>query len=69
MPAQPAPQHPPIARGVRDSCRASGTGRTMLYAAMARGELEFLKIGKRRLIEDEALRRWLARHRVGGGAR
>jgi len=43
-----------------EAARIAGIGRTTLYAAIGSGQLRSLKIGKRRLITIEALRKWLA---------
>jgi excisionase family DNA binding protein len=51
---------------LREAVRFSGLTRTALYAAMSRGELPFVKIGKRRLIPRNALRQLLAGGLVGG---
>lgn len=45
---------------IKDAVEWSGVGRSQLYAAMARGELPFVKVGKRRLIPKSALRNFLA---------
>jgi excisionase family DNA binding protein len=48
-----------LAYAVDRAARAAGIGRTKLYEAIARGELPSVKIGKRRLVLAEDLRRWL----------
>jgi len=53
----------PMAFSVDDACRASGLGKTTIYAAIRAGELEVLKVGDRTLLEPEELRRWLASKR------
>jgi excisionase family DNA binding protein len=45
---------------LQEAVKFSGLTRTALYAAMSRGELPFVKIGKRRLIPRNALRALLA---------
>jgi len=45
---------------IAEACRFSGLGRTFLYMAMDRGELRYLKRGKRRLIPVIELQRFLA---------
>jgi excisionase family DNA binding protein len=50
----------PIAYSIAGACEVSNLGRTTIYAAIKRGELETCKIGRRRLVTDEALRAWLA---------
>ena len=53
-----------LAYPVDRAAKAAGLGRTKLYEAIARGELPSVKIGKRRLILVEDLRRWLASQRA-----
>jgi len=40
---------------VNDAVSTTGIGRTKIYELMANGEIEAVKIGKRRLIPDDAL--------------
>jgi hypothetical protein len=51
---QTAPGSPPIDDrefvSVREAVRISGVGRTKLYALMASGRLNFIKVDKRRLV-------------------
>lgn len=49
----------PLAYSIAQACALSGLGRTTIYAAIGRGELETLKIGRRRLVTAEALHAWL----------
>ncbi len=44
----------------------SGVSRSKLYQAMSRGELAFVKDGKRRLIPKRGLRDYLAQRLEGG---
>ncbi len=55
--------HPPDpeALSVEDAARRAGIGRTFLYEAISSGRLPSIKLGKRRLVRVEALRRWLER--------
>ena len=46
----------------------SGLSRSKLYEAMSRGELSYIKHGKRRLIPRRALRNYLV-DRLEGGTR
>ncbi len=48
-----------LAVRVEDAAKLAGVGRTEIYRAIRQRELVSLKIGKRRLIRVEALRRWL----------
>ena len=49
----------PEALSVEDAARRAGIGRTFLYQAISSGRLPSIKLGKRRLVRIEALRRWL----------
>jgi len=49
----------PFAYSIAQACALSSVGRTTLYAAIGRGELRTLKVGRRRLITAEALHAWL----------
>jgi excisionase family DNA binding protein len=46
--------------GVHEAAAFTGLGRTYLYALMERGELRYVKAGKRRLIPRTELTRMLA---------
>jgi excisionase family DNA binding protein len=50
--------------GVAEATAFTGLGRTYLYSLMERGELRFVKAGKRRLIPRNELTRLLAEHLV-----
>jgi excisionase family DNA binding protein len=45
-----------------EASRVSGLGRSTIYVALSKGELKSLKIGKRRLIMTDELRRYLLAH-------
>jgi len=51
----------PLAVGPEEAARASGTTRSAVYEAIARGDLVSFKAGKRRLILVDELRAWLNR--------
>lgn len=51
----------PLAVGPEEAARASGTTRSAIYEAIARGDLESFKAGKRRLILIKSLEAWLNR--------
>lgn len=51
----------PLAVGPEEAARASGTSRSAIYEAIARGDLESFKAGKRRLIMVTQLQAWLNR--------
>jgi hypothetical protein len=50
----------PIAHTIECAMRISTFGRTALYDEMNRGKLKARKLGRRTVILDEDLRRWLA---------
>ena len=50
-----------IAMSIPDAVIASGLSRSFLYRAMTRGELAFIKKGRRRLIPTTALADYLQR--------
>jgi hypothetical protein len=49
-----------LAHTVETASRISTCGRTSLYAAIKSGSLKARKIGRRTVILDEDLRRWLS---------
>lgn len=49
---------------IPDAVRASGIGRTTLFALIGSGELESIKIGRRRYVPVKALTDYLERLRV-----
>ena len=49
----------PLAHSVAEACQLASVGRTALYESIATGELRAVKRGKRTLILDEDLRRWV----------
>ena len=51
--------HSAIAHSVPEACLITHTGRTSLYEAIRSGALRAVKRGRRTLILDEDLRRWL----------
>jgi excisionase family DNA binding protein len=48
-----------ISVSVRTATQLSGLGRTRIYEAIGRGEIASIRIGRRRLIDFESLRRFL----------
>lgn len=55
------PQAPILAVTVPDAQRVSGLGRTSIYDAITRGEIEAVKAGTRTLILMDSLRTYLMR--------
>lgn len=53
-----------VAYSVDEAASKASVGRTLLYEAMKSGALGSIKVGRKRLITDEQLRSWLARHEV-----
>ena len=49
-----------LAHTITDATKISGVGRTMLYEAIGRGDIEARKAGKRTLIPAESLRAFVA---------
>lgn len=49
----------PKANTIKDVCAASRAGKTTVYAAIRRGDLVARKLGKKTLILEEDLRRWI----------
>jgi len=49
----------PIAYTVKEACAASRTGKTTLYGAIRRGDLVARKLGKKTLLLEDDLRRWI----------
>lgn len=50
--------------GITDSVRRTGLSRTTLYRLMEDGRLDYVTIGSRRLIPEDALRALVAANRV-----
>ncbi|MFM9979221.1 MAG: helix-turn-helix domain-containing protein [Sphingomonadaceae bacterium] len=49
-----------LAVSVSDTVKALGVGRTTIYAMIADGRLEAFKLGRRRLVKAESVRRLIA---------
>lgn len=49
----------PLAYTIKEACSVSRTGKTTLYAAIRRGDLLARKLGKKTLILEDDLRRWI----------
>jgi excisionase family DNA binding protein len=50
----------PLAVPINDTAQALGLGRTSIYAMIADGRLEAFKLGRRRLVKTESIRRLIA---------
>jgi excisionase family DNA binding protein len=55
-----------LAHSINDTARIIGLSRSSIYELFDTGKLVYLKIGKRRLVEGDEIRRFLAAHRVSG---
>lgn len=60
-----------LGNSIERSAERLGVGRTTMYQKIASGEIESVKIGRRRIVPEEALQaylqRLLAEQRSGGG--
>lgn len=50
----------PLALSINDTAKALGLGRTSIYAMIADGRLEAFRLGRRRLIRTESIKRLVA---------
>jgi len=50
----------PLAFSINDTAKALSLGRTSIYAMIADGRLETFKLGRRRLVKAESVRRLIA---------
>lgn len=48
--------------GPAEAAHRAGLGRTTIYAALTAGDLKSIKVGARRLIMVDELKRWLVSH-------
>ncbi len=51
----------PLAVSINEAARALGLGRTSIYAMIADGRLEAVKIGRRTLVRVESIRQLVAK--------
>ena len=59
----------PLLLSIPDAAEQLGIGRSALYELLSRGEIEHVRIGRRRLISREALHRFVVSNsRVGYGS-
>lgn len=49
-----------LAVSISDTVKALGVGRTTIYGMIADGRLEAFKLGRRRLVKAESVRRLIA---------
>ena len=47
----------PLLVGIPDACGALGLGRSTVYELIAKGDLEARKVGRRRLVTADSLKR------------
>jgi excisionase family DNA binding protein len=61
MPGRPAPDPPAerLAYSVDEAARLTGLSRDLLYDEMRRGNLPYVKVGRRRLITRQHLQQFL----------
>jgi excisionase family DNA binding protein len=52
-----------LAVSINEAAKALGLGRTTIYAMIADGRLEAIKLGRRRLVAVESIRRLVAAKR------
>jgi excisionase family DNA binding protein len=50
----------PLALSINDTAKTLGLGRTSVYAMIADGQLEAFKLGRRRLVRMESIKRLVA---------
>jgi excisionase family DNA binding protein len=58
-------QPEPLSVDISEACRLIGLGRSKLYELLTAGEIQSVKVGKRRLVPMASLRAWLARLQAG----
>jgi excisionase family DNA binding protein len=56
-----------VAHQVPRAAQVTGLSRSLLYEFMKRGELAYVKVGRRRLIAHDDLQALIRRHRVEAG--
>lgn len=52
-----------LALSINDTATALGLGRTSIYAMIADGQLEAFKLGRRRLVKADSVRRLIDKQR------
>ena len=57
---------PPITTSIGDFCRLTGISRSKTYELLAAGEIESIKIGRRRLIVIDSYRKLIDHQRANG---
>lgn len=58
--ASQEPTSAPIFNPVAVACQRLGIGRTLLYEELAAGNIKTVKVGRRRLIPESELQRYVA---------
>lgn len=53
-----------LAVSINDAAKALGLGRTSIYAMIADGRLEAFRLGRRRLVTVESIRKLVAANRA-----
>ena len=56
---------PPLAWQIEPACNRAGIGRTMMYQLIKAGEIKTIKVGRRTLVPESELQKWLARKMQG----
>jgi len=56
----------PIAISINDAAKVLGLGRTSIYAMIADGRLEAFKVGRRKLVRVESIKRLVAKPEYDG---
>jgi excisionase family DNA binding protein len=50
----------PLAWQIEPACHRAGIGRTKLYQLIKDGEIKTIKVGRRTLVPESELQKWLA---------
>jgi len=53
-----------LAYSVKEVCQTTSLSRGLIYARMKSGDLDYIKVGKRRVIEEPAILDFLSRMRL-----
>jgi len=55
----------PLTWQIDPACNRAGIGRTMMYKLIKDGEIKTIKVGRRTLVPESELQRWLTRMMAG----